>query len=104
MPKLSKDAVMVTDGASAYKVLGRAYRIEVRQAPPNPKHRTNGLTHLNNVNAYDQRLKKWMGGFVGVATKYLQNYLGWHRWLDANSKTKTGRWFLQASIGWTPAA
>ena len=34
---------------------------------------TSGLTHLNNVNAYDQRLKKWMGGFVGVATKYLPN-------------------------------
>lgn len=100
VPKLSKDAVLVTDGASAYKLLGRAHNIEVRQVPRHPKHRTTGLTHLNNVNAYDQRLKKWMIGFVGVATKYLPNYLGWHRWLDANAKTKTGRRLLQASIGW----
>ena len=34
-----------------------------------------GVYHLQNVNAYDSRLKNWMGRFHGVATKYLENYL-----------------------------
>jgi hypothetical protein len=103
VPRLTKDkdVVLVSDSTSVFKVIGRAHRIEVRLVPRDPKHKTTGLTHINNVNSYILHLKKWMGGFVGVATKYLPNYLGWHRWLDANKKTKTGRRFMEAAVGWT---
>lgn len=37
---------------------------------------------IQNVNAYDRRLKEWMRRFHGVATKYLPNYLGWRRMLE----------------------
>ena len=43
---------------------------------------TNGIVHVQNVNAYDSRLKPWTKRFHGVATKYLENYLGWMRLLD----------------------
>jgi hypothetical protein len=32
--------------------------------------------------AYDSRLKTWIRRFNGVATKYLDSYLGWFRTLD----------------------
>ena len=35
--------------------------------------------HINNVNAYDGRLKQGLARFNGVATKNLPNYLGWRR-------------------------
>jgi len=35
--------------------------------------------HVQNVNAYHSRLKKWMVRFHGVATERLPNYLGWRR-------------------------
>jgi hypothetical protein len=38
-----------------------------------------GVYHIQNVNVCDSRLKQWMGRFHGVATKYLENYLGWRR-------------------------
>src|SRR5690606_7171801 len=41
-----------------------------------------GVYYIQNVNAYDSRLKQWMKRFHGVATKYLENYLGWRRWLE----------------------
>jgi hypothetical protein len=41
-----------------------------------------GVYHLQNVNAYDSRLKNWIRRFNGVATKYLENYLGWRRELE----------------------
>jgi len=40
--------------------------------------------HIQNVNAYHSRLKNWMEHFHGVATKYLDHYLGWFKHLDAS--------------------
>ena len=45
-----------------------------------------GIYHIQNVNRYHTRLKKWMNRFQGVATKYLDNYLFWHRFLELNKK------------------
>jgi len=99
LPHLSKDAELITDGAFAYRTLARSHGVALRVVPKNKKHKTIGTLHINNVNAYDQRLKKWMDRFHGVATKNLPNYLGWHRWLDAAKKRKTtARRFLIAVI------
>lgn len=35
-----------------------------------------------HVGAYRLRLKRWMGRFRGVATKYLEHYVAWHRRAD----------------------
>lgn len=43
--------------------------------------------HIQNVNAYDSRLKNWIRRFHGVATKYLDSYLGWFRTLDRSTGT-----------------
>ena len=47
------------------------------------KQRVKGVRHIQNVNSYHSRLKKWMDSFNGVATKYFQNYLAWFRYLDS---------------------
>ncbi len=41
-----------------------------------------GMWHVQGVNRYDAHLKTWMARFHGVATRYLENYLGWRRLLD----------------------
>lgn len=69
--------MLLSDGAHAYKTLGKNNGIEVRSVPAHPKNKTFGPNHINNVNAYDSRLKGWMFRFKGVATKYLDSYLGW---------------------------
>ncbi len=53
--------------------------------------------HIQNVNAYDSRLKGWMKRFHGVATKYLQDYLGWWRVLDSGDNLRPMQ-FLKAVI------
>ena len=41
---------------------------------------SNGIYHIQRVNAIDSRLKQWLRGrFGGVSTKYLQKYLNWFR-------------------------
>jgi hypothetical protein len=46
-----------------------------------------GAWHIQNVNSYHGRLKGWMRRFHGVATSYLENYLGWFRALDRTPRT-----------------
>ncbi|WP_067516178.1 IS1595 family transposase [Endozoicomonas ascidiicola] len=60
-----------------------------------------GIYHIQTVNAYHSELKRWINGFFkGVATKYLQRYLGWKRYLKTHMFSIEG--FLdQISIHWT---
>lgn len=41
------------------------------------------LWHLRTMRGYSRRLISWIERFRGVATKYLENYLIWHRIVDA---------------------
>jgi hypothetical protein len=88
----------MTDGATAYRQVGKDRGVEVRAVPANPKKKAPGPNHINNVNAYDSRLKQWMDRFNGVATKYLHNYVGWHRWLDAAKGNGNARKFLADAV------
>lgn len=55
--------------------------------------------HVQNVNAYGNRLKTWVRCFNGVATRYLANYLGWRRYLDRHNARTSPAAFLSASLG-----
>jgi transposase-like protein len=86
-PLLNKDLILCTDGARAY--ISIAKHAGVMHKPVNIAagiRVVDGVYHIQNVNAYDSRLKQWMVKFHGVATRYLENYLGWHRMLDRLGK------------------
>ncbi len=44
------------------------------------------------------RLKSWMQPFRGVATKSLQNYLGWHRLIDRGDRPLAPAACLAAAV------
>ncbi len=44
--------------------------------------RNRPLIHVQTVAEYTRQLRAWMPRFRGVATRYLSNYLTWHRVLD----------------------
>jgi hypothetical protein len=54
--------------------------------------------HIQNVNNYMMRLRKWIGRFYGVATEYLPHYLGWNLLMDT-SKDET-RYLLERGISY----
>ncbi len=82
-PLVDKDAILCTDGARVYKTVARTLGLTHRAINVQQGIRVvDGAFHIQNVNAYDSRLKQWMGRFHGVATKYLENYLGWRRMLE----------------------
>ncbi len=80
---LAKDVILCSDGAAVYRAV--ASKLGVPHRPVNLTAGIRviaGVYHIQNVNAYDSWLKLWMERFHGVATKYLENYLGWRRWLE----------------------
>jgi transposase-like protein len=82
-PLVDKDAILCTDGARVYQTVARALGLTHRAINVQQGIRAiDGAFHIQNVNAYDSRLKQWMGRFHGVATKCLENYLGWRRMLE----------------------
>lgn len=94
-PALSKDAVLSSDGNPGYGVAARTLGIEAGYFVSS-YHGPGGTEswHVQNVNAYDSRLKTWMVRFKGIATKYLHNYLGWRRFIDRFRDNVTAQQFL----------
>ena len=82
---MSADVVLCTDGSSALAAAARALGVEHHAINLSAGVRVKGAWHVQNVNAYHSRLKSWVRKFNGVATRYLENYLGWFRTLDRES-------------------
>lgn len=98
-PLVSPDAVLVSDGAQAYRAFTGKARIPHVGLVLSQGERTWGIYHVQNVNAYTSRLKGWMRRFNGVATKYLASYLGWHRMNDREGDTLTPNRIFIAAMG-----
>ena len=98
-PLLAADAILCTDGVSAYTVVAR--NLGVTHHPVNLSRgiRVRGAYHIQNVNAYDSRLKQWLLRFHGVATAYLESYLGWRRMLERFGNNILPGMCLRAALG-----
>jgi transposase-like protein len=99
-PILAADAILCTDGGRALGAVARELGIVHR--PVNLAQGIRviaGVYHVQNVNAYDSRLKEWMHRFHGVATRYLANYLGWRRLIERSHNAPQPRTVLLAALG-----
>lgn len=99
-PLVDQEAILCSDSAGVYAAFARATGITHR--PLNIQHGPrviDSVFHIQNVNAYDSRLKGWIRRFHGVATKYLENYLGWRRMLERYKTTITPKLCLAEAAG-----
>ncbi|MBD8656212.1 IS1595 family transposase [Oxalobacteraceae sp. CFBP 13730] len=91
LPRLNRQALLVSDGHPAYRAFARKHRIAHEavnlHAGVRARRLGNLAIHVQNVNAYHQRFKAWLQGFHGVASRYLLNYLGWRWALDGERVT-----------------
>jgi transposase-like protein len=92
---LSSDVILSSDGNVSYRMAARTLGIEHGSFVASISgHGGLSSWHVQNVNAYDRRLKEWMARFHGVATKYLSHYLGWRRLLDRCKDMVSGEQIL----------
>ncbi|OZT11059.1 IS1595 family transposase [Priestia aryabhattai] len=84
---IDTSALLCTDTATNYKKFATMKKLQHEAINVSKKqYKNKGIYHIQHVNGYHKRLKKWMDRFQGVATKYLDNYLFWHRYLELNKK------------------
>jgi transposase-like protein len=75
-PVVAQDAILCTDGNRSYQAFAKSENIKHVQLVASHECKVvEKVYHIQNVNAYDSRLKGWMQRFNGVATKYLPNYI-----------------------------
>lgn len=98
--RLHADAVLCTDGSAAMAAAAQDLGVQHEALNLSAGQRVRGPWHIQNVNAYHARLKGWVARFRGVATDYLQSYLGWFRALDrAGSGGRQSAPLLALAIG-----
>ncbi|WP_342506635.1 IS1595 family transposase [Sporosarcina sp. FSL K6-2383] len=80
-------ALLCTDTATNYKKFAKIKGLKHETVNERQKQRVKkGIYHIQHVNNFHNRLKAWMVRFQGVATKYLDNYLYWFRWLEIDKQ------------------
>lgn len=95
-PVVSPDSILCSDGASWYQSFAKAEQIAHHRLITLDKKRVIGKEfHIQNVNGYISRLKRWMARFNGVGTDYLANYLGWRRMFETTNVDQMN-WFRMA--------
>lgn len=84
---IDTSALLCTDTATNYKKFTVMEGLQHETINVSKKeYKKKGIYHIQHVNGYHKRLKKWIDRFQGVATKYLDNYLIRHRFLELNKK------------------
>jgi transposase-like protein len=97
---LKTDVLLCMDGDPALIAFAKKEAIEYELIiASHGEHVHEKVLHIQTVNSYISRLKKWMARFNGVATKYLANYLGWRLMLEKPGVYITPEHCLVAAIG-----
>ena len=86
-PVLPLDILLISDSAAAYRRFCTNAGITHEAVNVQAGVRAHGAIHIQNVNAWHSRFKSWLVRFRGVASRYLANYSGWQRVLDARCLT-----------------
>ncbi|MTI66981.1 MAG: IS1595 family transposase [Firmicutes bacterium] len=94
---LSDDVILCTDHATNYKNFAIKKGLEHKTLNASKKQRVvEKVYHIQHVNSDHSRLEDWINRrFKGVATKYMDNYLAWLKFLeisrdmDKNTRKKT---------------
>jgi hypothetical protein len=86
-PVLPADVLLISDSAVAYRHFAEQAGITHEAVNVQAGVRARGAIHIQNVNSWHSRFKSWLVRFRGVASRYLINYSGWQRVLDASRLT-----------------
>jgi len=92
--RIENKSVLVTDGCTAYNDFARENGLEMVKLV---KAHKKGIYHINNVNNYHSKFKEFMIKFHGVATKYLNRYVSWYKFV--NQKNDTSFLFNELILG-----
>lgn len=85
-----KDATcFCTDAGKSFLTYAKEKGIEHHVLNASKGERVDGIYHIQHINAYHSRFRKWIAKFQGVATKYINSYLEWFRYIELHKRLST---------------
>jgi transposase-like protein len=85
--KIKEKSVICTDKEKSYLKFAKSNNLEhIRLEEYKAKK---GIYHINHINSYHTRLKKFIDKFNGVSTKHLNNYLIWNNIINENNSSNS---------------
>jgi transposase-like protein len=81
--KIREGSVICTNNNSAYISFAKIQKLELYKIMYKDQF-TDESHHINNVKAFGKQFKLFINGFKGVATKYINFYLNWFKWIEAS--------------------
>lgn len=74
---LDNQAILISKFTKSFTAFSHQQHIEHITVKASQLQPQKSIYHIQTVNAYKTLLKNWLKRFHGVATKYLDHYLGW---------------------------
>jgi len=84
---VSKENILCSDAHPSIVSWAKGKEIEHHTFVASKQHVKSKCYHVQHVNSIDNRYERWVKGFYGVATKYLDNYLNWYVFLEKAKKS-----------------
>lgn len=84
---VSKENILCSDAHPSIVSWAKGKEIEHHTFVASKQHVKSKCYHVQHVNSIDNRYERWVKGFYGVATKYLDNYLNWFVFLEKAKKS-----------------
>jgi len=81
-PVLAPDALPVSDANRGYPPVAAALDIPHERIDASAGERVRGAVHIQTVNSRHSRIKGFLRGFRGIATKDLDSYLRWFHLIE----------------------
>ena len=78
--RIFANSILCTDDTRAYNDFANTNNLELIKLKTGKSK--SGIYHIQHINSYHSILKNWIRRFHGVATKYLNNYLIWHNFVN----------------------
>ncbi len=85
--RIESNSTLVTDKLNSYVRFTNANGIKLVQLKTGTAKK--GIYNIQHVNNYHSQLKRFMLGFNGVSTKYLNNYLIWNNLVNYAKESDT---------------
>lgn len=77
--RIKANTLLITDKCAAYRHFAEDNCLDIKQLKAGQPYGKE--IHLNTVNNYHAVFKRWVRGFNGISTKYLNRYLAWFKFI-----------------------
>ncbi|GIM28564.1 transposase [Clostridium polyendosporum] len=78
--RITNNSILCTDSDKRYNHF--AIDLSLGYKPIKGGYHKEGIYHIQHISSLRSKFKKWIYKFHGVATKYLNNYIYWFKWLQ----------------------